>query len=81
MLNRLGVTAAFLLILTATTQPADAFFFGILKPFFQPFPLYGIRTYVEPTAIGTAYVNQFPFTTPPARECSADSDRGSSHVV
>ena len=68
MMKRAGATIAFVLILTASTQPADAFLFGILSRFFQPFPIVGIQTYATPTQIGTAYVNKFPFTTPPARK-------------
>lgn len=66
-----AVIAAFVLVLTATTQPADAFLFGILTRFFQPFPVVGVRTYAAPTQIGTAYINKFPFTTPPARKASS----------
>ncbi len=67
-MKRPAVIAAFVLVLTATSQPADAFLFGILSRFFQPFPVVGIRTYAAPTQIGTAYINKFPFTTPPARK-------------
>jgi hypothetical protein len=49
-------------------QPSDAFFFGLLSRFSQPYPVVGIQTYAEPTAIGTAYVNAIPFNTSPARE-------------
>ena len=71
-MQRTVLTAAVVLILTASIKPTDAFLFGILKSFFQPFPVPGIKTFVEPVAIGTAYVNQSPFTTTPARKpCAA----------
>ena len=68
MQQRTALTAGIILVLTASMQPTDAFLFGVLKSFFQPFPVLGIKTFVEPVAIGTAYVNQSPFTTPPARK-------------
>lgn len=68
MRKRASATAAAALILAATLQPSEAFFFGLLSRFFQPYPIVGIQTFVEPTAIGTAYVNAVPFNTPPARE-------------
>ena len=72
MQRRTALTAGVVLMLTASLQPTDAFLFGILKSFFQPSPILGIKTFVEPVAIGTAYVNQSPFTTPPARKpCAA----------
>ena len=72
MQRRTALTAGVVLMLTASMQPTDAFLFGILKSFFPPYPILGIKTFVEPVAIGTAYVNQSPFTTPPARKpCAA----------
>ena len=68
MRKRASATAAAALILAASLQPSEAFFFGLLSRFFQPYPIVGIQTFVEPTAIGTAYVNAIPFNTPPARE-------------
>ena len=67
-MKRPAVIVALVFMMTATTQPADAFLFGVLGRFFQPFPVVGIRTYATPTQIGTAYINKFPFNTPPARK-------------
>lgn len=61
-----AVLASCVLLLLSSSRPADAFIFGRLLAFFQPSPIFGIPTYVTPTAVGSIYINKFPFTTPPA---------------
>lgn len=64
--RRAALAALVVVLFAASAAPAKAFIFGALIPFFQPFPLLGIRTVFAPTQVGGIYINAFPFTTPPA---------------
>ena len=67
---------AMLVLVVSSAPPAEGFLFGLLRGFFQPFPLLNIPTYAQRTAVGGIYINAFPFTTPPAGEtCSSLCDK------
>jgi hypothetical protein len=67
-----ALSALLVLLIAGSNVPAHGFLFGILTPFFQGFPIFGLRTYVTPTQVGGVYINAFPFTTPPAGRSRAD---------